>query len=175
MIHMPHYHYVFYNLRGAQNSQTENLWWHWQGITWMKFALSNNVHVTSKLCLPCITTNFQFENFKHPTNYKRHNDNGAYESWVMHVFGNFLLAAMFNKCSIIMFLVWAHSMPLDAGNCQWAHTEALEGFVKQILLGPSEIIGSASQLIDGPTQRLWKVPSNKYWAHPKLSATSIKI
>ena len=70
----------------------------------------------------------------------------------MHVFGNFLLAAMFNKCNIIMFLVWAH-------------TEASEGFVKQIL-GPSEIIGSAFQLFDGPTQ---------YWAHPKLLATFIKI
>ena len=23
---VPHYHYVFYNLWGAQNSQTENLW-----------------------------------------------------------------------------------------------------------------------------------------------------
>ena len=67
-----------------------------------------------------------------------------------------------------MFLVWAHSMPLDAGNCQWAHTEALEGFVKQILLGPSEIIGSASQLIDGPTQRLWKVPVKQILGPSKI-------
>ena len=174
MIHMPHYHYVFYNLWGAQNSQTENLWWHWEGIIWMLHVHCLTVQTSFKLCLPSVTTNFLFENFEHPTNYKKHSDNGAYESWVMHVFGNFLLAAMFNKCNIMMFLVWAHLMPLDAGNCQWAHTEALEGFVKQIL-GPSEIIESTFQLIDGPTQRLQKVPSNKYWAHSKLLATSIKI
>ena len=73
----------------------------------------------------------------------------------MHVFGNFLLAAMFNKCNIMMFLVWAH-------------TEASEGFVKQILLGPSEIIGSTFQLIDGPTQRLWKVPVKQILGPSKI-------
>ena len=43
-------------------------------------ALSNNVYVTFKLCLPSVTTNFLFENFEHPTNYKRQSDNAAYES-----------------------------------------------------------------------------------------------